>query len=81
MKIRNSINSSAFLLSPNLVFYFLVKINCSENTFNCTSGTLKCIPWLWVCDGDGDCEDRSDEAIDLCGLLLISICKFFSVGQ
>ncbi|XP_072025071.1 uncharacterized protein [Amphiura filiformis] len=33
--------------------------------FNCTAGG--CINGTWVCDGEPDCIDGSDEAADLCG--------------
>ncbi|XP_039297964.1 low-density lipoprotein receptor-related protein 1 [Nilaparvata lugens] len=32
---------------------------CQGNQYACDSG--KCIPLVWVCDGDNDCHDGSDE--------------------
>ncbi|RZF40959.1 hypothetical protein LSTR_LSTR013214 [Laodelphax striatellus] len=32
---------------------------CQGNQYACDSG--KCIPLVWVCDGDNDCRDNSDE--------------------
>ena len=53
---------------------FPAEVNCNKDNFNCSIGNLQCIPWLWVCDGDEDCIDGSDEADGLCGLLIINIC-------
>ncbi|EGW04789.1 Sortilin-related receptor [Cricetulus griseus] len=33
---------------------------CRSDEFNCSSGM--CIRSSWVCDGDNDCRDWSDEA-------------------
>ena len=33
--------------------------SCPARLFSC--GNCVCIPMQWVCDGDDDCEDRSDE--------------------
>ncbi|KAB7494615.1 Low-density lipoprotein receptor, partial [Armadillidium nasatum] len=32
---------------------------CTSEQFTCSSG--KCIPLMWHCDGDNDCDDNSDE--------------------
>lgn len=34
---------------------------CSEYYFRCLSGSVKCIPSHWTCDGQDDCDDGSDE--------------------
>ena len=65
-------------IKNSIWFIFLVEVNCDGDNFNCSIGSLQCIPWLWVCDGDEDCTDGSDEADGLCGLLLINfIIAFF----
>lgn len=35
---------------------------CSEEQFQCSSGSSLCIPTSWKCDGESDCKDDSDEA-------------------
>ncbi|CAH1639604.1 unnamed protein product [Spodoptera littoralis] len=43
---------------------FKAKAICSLKQFQCTNG--KCIPSMWVCDLEKDCEDNSDEEIEEC---------------
>lgn len=37
---------------------------CSNQEFKCTNG--QCIKNTWVCDGDYDCTDNSDEDKNTC---------------
>ena len=39
---------------------------CNAAEFSCES-TEQCIPLIYVCDGDSQCADASDEAEELCG--------------
>lgn len=37
---------------------------CGYRTFQCLNG--KCIHSTFVCDGDYDCDDKSDEIPEMC---------------
>ena len=36
-----------------------VKRHCEPNEFRCANN--RCVQKMWLCDGDDDCGDRSDE--------------------
>lgn len=36
-----------------------IELECPRDKFKCQDG--KCIPWVWVCDGDNDCAGNHDE--------------------
>lgn len=40
---------------------FTANRTCSPVDFRCNT-TGRCIPWVWVCDSEDDCGDRSDES-------------------
>ncbi|XP_017101903.2 very low-density lipoprotein receptor isoform X2 [Drosophila bipectinata] len=44
-----------------------LEAKCGEKQFQCRSGD--CIPIRFVCDGDADCKDHSDEQINECKFL------------
>ncbi|XP_045589180.2 low-density lipoprotein receptor isoform X1 [Procambarus clarkii] len=45
------------------------KNKCSEKEFECLSDRV-CIPNMWVCDGESDCQDATDE--ENCSITLFS---------
>ncbi|KAG9350736.1 hypothetical protein JZ751_024625 [Albula glossodonta] len=50
-----------FVLQEFTCFWGSVAVQtCEKDQFSCSSG--RCIPLIWECDGDKDCEDGSDEA-------------------
>jgi len=46
-------------------FLLLENISCSDEEFRCV-GDSRCIPLRWRCDGEKDCEDKSDEHPESC---------------
>ena len=49
---------------------------CNTTHFTCSGGMPNCIPQLWVCDGEQECADGSDEAKDLCDMgMKVTKCK------
>lgn len=58
-----------FLVSKPVSFHMLflaipVQKTCAEVDFVCQNG--QCVPKRWHCDGEPDCEDGSDESLDIC---------------
>ena len=48
-------------IKPNSSF-----VNCSDTEFRCLN-KFYCIHKTWLCDGDTDCPDGSDESVQICG--------------
>lgn len=50
----------------------LEAISCDVGEFHCLDKET-CIPEAWVCDGEPDCPDDSDETDTICKFLIPSI--------
>lgn len=59
------------------VICLLVSVNqtCPEDYFECQTPET-CIPFLWRCDGDNDCYDKSDE-VDRHFIVVVHCCNHF----
>lgn len=44
--------------------FYVPDKNCTDIEFRCKTG--RCIPKRWMCDGEGDCPDDSDEDPEVC---------------
>ena len=52
----------------------LIENSCQMDWVPCPSGT-GCLPAEWLCDGDPDCHDGSDENHQLCNSKYASVCS------
>ncbi|KAF0761290.1 low-density lipoprotein receptor-like isoform X3 [Aphis craccivora] len=43
-------------------------VECTLRQHTCRNG--KCVPLAWMCDGDDDCGDNTDELPDMCKTVL-----------
>lgn len=49
---------SEFFQNNNIIYFYLF---FQGDEFACKNSHYNCIPRLWVCDGEVDCADHSDE--------------------
>ena len=48
-------------LTHTLIYSTATEQRCSTTEFRCPNREIGCIPLTWVCDGENDCGDESDE--------------------
>lgn len=56
---RVSVNVNVGIEGAYCENVYVVCIVCDENQFECANS--KCIPITYICDGENDCGDSSDE--------------------
>lgn len=58
-KLQNPSNKKTIIWQKNTLIEGKA---CSSEEFACKSNNGECIPLTWMCDGNKDCNDGSDEA-------------------
>lgn len=64
--------ASFFSFSSLFLHAILEAILCDVGEFHCLNEET-CIPEAWLCDGEPDCPDDSDETDTICKSLIASI--------
>ena len=73
--IASSVSSnvySQYIIILINIFFFISGYTCTPPEVKCADD-LQCVNYLQLCDGHSDCDDGSDEELNMCkGKLIIS---------
>lgn len=68
MAICSSLSIFKLIVVLNYVFLFAGSLACRSDEFVCNNTLCKLL--VWLCDGEDDCGDNSDEDSHMCGMSL-----------
>ena len=58
-------NQTLYYIRKSIRLYFYADKRCEEGEFRCGNDSM-CMPLMWQCDGERDCQDHSDEVMNVC---------------